>query len=298
MSTAGVSVVIPVRNRPLLLRRALESVLRQTRPVDEIVVVDDASSDETAEVALTLAAKDPRIRLLRQPVPGGACRTRNRGIEAARGAFVAFLDSDDEWEAGKIEAQMAALAAHPGAVACFTGVRHVSGDRTTAVRLPPRRVGLAELEIANVLGSTSSALVRIDALVAAGMFDPAMVSCQDWDLYLRLAPLGSLVTLREALTVYDDGDHGRISRNIAAVLAGHREIARKMLARQSDAGARARLRRLHAFKQADLMAVVGRRPWRALGLGALALRRDPGPASAVLLGRLAYRAAKVGIGLA
>lgn len=107
-ATPLVSVVVPTRDRVAMLMRAIDSVLAQTCGDFEVIVVDDASSDETLQ---RLAAHpDPRIRSLPSVAAGGAPRARNRGIAAARGRYVAFLDDDDEWLPHKLERQLEAFA--------------------------------------------------------------------------------------------------------------------------------------------------------------------------------------------
>lgn len=104
-----VSVIIPSYNRAYIVGQAIESVLRQTHEKVEVVVIDDGSTDDTATV---VKAFDDRVRYIYQPNAGIAV-ARNTGIAAARGEFVAFLDSDDEWLPWKVEAQLAVLRARP-----------------------------------------------------------------------------------------------------------------------------------------------------------------------------------------
>lgn len=111
-----VSVVIPTYNRSRLVCGALDSVLRQTYPAVEVIVVDDGSTDDTAE---RLAAYGERIRVLRQP-NAGVCAARNNGIGVAGGAFIAFLDSDDEWLPWKLSAQIAAFHQYPALQLTYT----------------------------------------------------------------------------------------------------------------------------------------------------------------------------------
>ena len=106
--TPDVSVVIPTRNRPTLVLRAVRTVLAQTHQAFEVVVVVDGPDDETAGALRELA--DPRIRVVQLPAKGGAPTARNQGVLAARGAWVALLDDDDEWLPTKLEAQLAVAA--------------------------------------------------------------------------------------------------------------------------------------------------------------------------------------------
>jgi GT2 family glycosyltransferase len=124
---ADVSVVIPTYNRADLLPRAIESVLSQTRPPAEVVIIDDGSTDDTADVVARYVDRDPgRVRLLRVP-NGGVARARNAGLAATRGEWIALLDSDDAWAPDKLAVQLAALAARPDCRWSCTGCELIDG---------------------------------------------------------------------------------------------------------------------------------------------------------------------------
>jgi glycosyltransferase involved in cell wall biosynthesis len=110
------SVIIPTYNRAAFIGRALESVLRQTKPGDEVIVVDDGSSDDTPRVLEELGDRIVTLRVAR----GGAGRARNLGLARARNELVAFLDSDDEWLPRKLDIQRAFMAHRPDVLYCFT----------------------------------------------------------------------------------------------------------------------------------------------------------------------------------
>ncbi len=125
MASDGLSVIIPTYNRARLLRRAVDSVLPALAPDDELIVVDDGSTDETADVVNDLG---PPVVYL--PIPhAGAGAARNAGLDAARGPLVAFLDSDDEWHPDKIVLQRSFLERRPDVLFCFSdfGVRVEDG---------------------------------------------------------------------------------------------------------------------------------------------------------------------------
>lgn len=117
---SSVSAVIPCYNGEAYLAEAIESVLRQTRPVDEIIVVDDGSKDRSVEVARSFGA---RVRVIEQPNSGPSA-ARNAGIDAATGDWVALLDADDMWLPHKIERQLEAAAGAPDAVCILSNLRH------------------------------------------------------------------------------------------------------------------------------------------------------------------------------
>ena len=123
-----VSVVIPAYHAAAYLEQAALSVVNQTYEGEwELLIVDDASDDRTGEVGQALEKKDPRIRYIRQPSNQGVAAARNRGVKEAKGAYVAFLDADDWWEAGKLEAQMALLE-KTGMALCCTGRELMAPD--------------------------------------------------------------------------------------------------------------------------------------------------------------------------
>ena len=126
MGSLSVSVVIPTYNRAKLIRRAIDSALRQLRPGDEIIVVDDGSTDNTAAV---VTAFGPPVQYF--PTPnGGAGRARNVGIDHATGNLVAFLDSDDEWFDGKLALQRSLMQSCPEVLFSFSNfaITLKSGD--------------------------------------------------------------------------------------------------------------------------------------------------------------------------
>ena len=196
-----VSVVIPTRNRWELLSRALASVLAQEDVALEVIVVDEGSTDETP--AKLASIDDERVRSLRNDVPTGVARARNRGVEAARGEWVAFLDDDDFWAPAKLRVQLDACAA-TGAAFSYTGLV------TTDPSLERRRVSLpfpsAGLERTildmNLVGPPSSVIARRSLVSDAGGFDPEFSILADWDMWIRLATAAPAVACDEPLTGY------------------------------------------------------------------------------------------------
>jgi glycosyltransferase involved in cell wall biosynthesis len=194
MST--VSVVIPTYNRAGSVGLALDSVLAQTRPADEIIVVDDGSSDATPEV---LAGYGGRIRVIRQE-NAGVSAARNAGIRAATGQWVAFLDSDDEWFPEKLAVQIAAVEKEPRLVAHGTNAELVMAGETIAMfelrgRHDLGRAGCTVVERPLTLAlqdlfCTQAVMARKQALEEAGLFEVGMSICEDFDLLARLALCG------------------------------------------------------------------------------------------------------------
>lgn len=186
-----ISVVIPVYNRSKTLARAVRSVRIQGRDDMEIIIVDDGSTDRTPEVAESLAGPD--LSYIRQE-NAGAAAARNLGINKARGEWIAFLDSDDEWLEGKIDAQMALLE-KSGADFTFCSHLNVGPDgeeRQRRAPLPRSNAELQDLLFRHVSLSTPTVIVRRSLLLEVGCFEEKLKTAQDVDLWFRLARFGSM----------------------------------------------------------------------------------------------------------
>lgn len=227
-----VSVVVPTRDRPRLLQRALRSVLNQTFRSFEILVIDDCSKTDPRVVIDSFG--DARIRLLRHNTPRGAAAARNSGINEAQGEYVAFLDDDDEWRPEMLRRQVEALDTAPPMVAgSYTG-RSVISDSTkqelqnqlpAAVANPGR-----ELPKTNGIGMTSCMMLRRVCLERVGGFDESLPSRQDRDLWIRVAAHYNLIPLREPLLIYHVHVHGgQISTDLDARERGLEVFERRYL---------------------------------------------------------------------
>ena len=185
-----VSVVIPTRDRTRQLRLSLRCALAQGAVDLEIIVVDDGSDEEVAPTVEALA--DARVRVLRNARPLGEAGARNRGIEDARGRWIAFLDDDDLWSPSKLALQRSALDAtgrhwaYGGHVTIDTALDVVSGSPPPA----PDQVAYEITRYNAVPGSASSVIVAAEALADVGGFDPTLRRTTDWDMWLRLARVG------------------------------------------------------------------------------------------------------------
>ncbi len=201
MSAALVSAVIPNFNYGRYLGQAIDSALGQTYPAVEVLVVDDGSTDESERVARRYGE---RIRWIRQ-AHQGVSAARNRGIEESRGAFVAFLDSDDRWHPEKLAKQVARMDRPDVGLVCC-GLRYLDADgRVLRVDIPRQRGRLlrdiALLRWTHGPGG-SSALVRRACFDRAGLFDPALSTSADWDLWRRIACHDAFDAVPEALVDY------------------------------------------------------------------------------------------------
>jgi len=192
-ATPAVSVVIPCYNSEKTIRDTAGSVLGQTRPDFELIIVDDGSKDGTA--AAVQSIDDPRIRYIRQENSGPSV-ARNTGIEAARGDYIAFLDHDDLWFPGFLEKTTALLDRDPEAVMVVTNQywqKHPSDNETTlhdCVELDNTRGEIFFMDIIrrNII-STSACVVRRETLLECGGFDPELRVAEDYHLWLKIATL-------------------------------------------------------------------------------------------------------------
>lgn len=197
-----ISVVVPTRDRPRLLRLALVSALRQ-RGVDlEVIVVDDGSQGSLGGVISGLG--DRRVRLVRQSSSGGVSVARNRGIREASGEWIAFLDDDDMWAPEKLVRQLEAATSR-GRTWVYGGDVNVDGELRvlTGTRPPTPEQVMASLPRFNpVPTGASNVVVRSDVLAEAGAFDPQLRRTEDWDMWIRLARTGPPACVPRPLVGY------------------------------------------------------------------------------------------------
>ncbi|MGH3441161.1 MAG: glycosyltransferase family 2 protein, partial [Nitriliruptorales bacterium] len=200
--TPHVSVVMPVRDGRRFLSFAIESVLSQTVRDLELVVVDDGSRDESPEIVRGFAARDERVRLLRQE-PGGISAALNAGLEAANGRWVARLDADDVALPGRLERQLAAARSRPDVVvwASWAETIDVAGGAIGLVSTGP----LTDAEFARdhaagfveILHPT--VMLRRDLALEVGGYDSRFDGAEDVELWDRMGDFGPMLTIPELL---------------------------------------------------------------------------------------------------
>ena len=183
-----VSVIIPAYNAENTIVETIISLQKQTLQDIEILVIDDGSKDKTVDVVQQLT--DPRIQVFIYP-NGGVSVARNRGIEKAKGEFIAFVDSDDLWTEDKLELQLAALEQHPDASAVYSWTVNMmdngkslsfvqGGESTLEGNIYP------DLLLGHFIGNASNVLVRRDVIDVVGGYEPNL-EFSDWDFCLRVA---------------------------------------------------------------------------------------------------------------
>jgi teichuronic acid biosynthesis glycosyltransferase TuaG len=199
-SSPQVSVIISVYNVAPYIRQTLESVLTQTYRDLEVLVIDDCSTDASRDIVRAVAQQDSRVRLIESEVNTGPAVARNRGIEQARGRYIAFLDGDDLWYPAKLEKQLA-LMQSTGAVFCYTSYCITDEEgRPLSVYEVPASVGYSQLLRTNVI-SCSTAIY--DTQKFGKVYMPLIRKRQDLALWLQLTR-GDLLAygVQEPLATY------------------------------------------------------------------------------------------------
>jgi glycosyltransferase involved in cell wall biosynthesis len=216
-----VTVVIPTRNRRGLLLLTLGTVLWQEGVRFEVVVVDDGSTDGTADMVEDLG--DRRIRVLRNHAARGVSSARNKGIAEAEGRWIAFLDDDDLWAPDKLALQLRA-AGEAGRSWAYAGSVNVTAEHRViggAPPAPPEIVAGGLVRRNLVPGGCSGVIVLADALDDVGVFDESLGFLEDWDLWIRLARSGLPAWVPRPLVGYrvHSGNTTRDTERLLSALA-------------------------------------------------------------------------------
>jgi glycosyltransferase involved in cell wall biosynthesis len=200
-SDTTVAVIIPTFNCARFLGEAVSSVVAQTHPADEIIVVDDGSTDDPTAAL----ARFPMVRLIRQENLGLSA-ARNAGLRSCATSHVVFLDADDRLLPIALEAGLTHAARHPQCALVFGGFYPISEDGRRLgqdIEFPDREVDYPELLCGrNIVGFPATALHRRDCLVEEGGFDQTLRACEDYDLYLRLSRRYSFIAYPTIVAEY------------------------------------------------------------------------------------------------
>jgi len=217
-----VSVIIPVFNRQAVLRRAIDSVLSQSFTDYELIVVDDGSTEPLAD-ALDGVPEKVNLRFLHHDTNRGAAAARNTGAQAAKGRYIAFLDSDDAWHSEKLARQIAFMQAQAGCRAACTGFALVSDCDVFARRLPPAVNDLNEILWGCRISPGTTLMMERTLWEAAGPMDETLGRLEDWDWMILAAKHAPINGFREVLA---DVHHDRYAHvDEAKLVAAAAKIA-------------------------------------------------------------------------
>lgn len=244
----SISIVIPTFNRCELLKRALESVYKQSYTHFETIVVDDGSTDETEQI---VALFFPQVRYFKQP-NNGVSSARNKGVQEAKGDWIAFLDSDDEWLPEKLEKQIDLLKLMPDYKICHTEELWIrNGVRVNQMNKHKKKGGWIFPQCLPLCAmSPSSILIHHSVFEVLGNFDESLPACEDYDMWLRITAQYPVQYIEQPLIKKYGGHEDQLSSQhwgmdrfriqaLQAVIKGNtltsenREKAIKMLVKKS-----------------------------------------------------------------
>ena len=214
-SQDSISVVIPTYNRSHTLARALDSVIAQSVQPLEIIVIDDGSTDDTGTL---VKSQYPDVKLYRQS-NHGVSHARNRGIESANGEWIAFLDSDDAWYPGKLEAQLRELERNPSIRLCHTDEHWIRNGKRINQRFRHEKRGGRIFQHCLPLCaiSPSASLIRRNVFTDMGNFDEDLPACEDYDFWLRFTAREPVAFCDAPLVIKYGGHQDQLSRKFMAM---------------------------------------------------------------------------------
>ena len=208
--TIKISVIIPTFNRKDLVKRAIQSVLNQTIPPIEIIVIDDGSKDGTDQL---IKGEFPQVKYFRK-ANSGISSARNLGIKKSVGNWIAFLDSDDEWLPKKLELQMKSIQENPEYQICHTNEIWIRNGKRVNPKDKHQKFGghIFEKCLPLCVISPSSVLINKDTFGEYGLFDTALPACEDYDLWLRICAFLPVLYLDEPMLKKYGGHKDQLSQ--------------------------------------------------------------------------------------
>lgn len=228
MKVPLVSVIVPAYNQGAYIARAIKSIQNQSFSNVEILVVDDASRDDTREIIAELRSADSRISLIWHPINRGAQAARNTGIESARGEWIAFLDADDEWLTSGLELRLVEAENRNVKVVhsdCY--IKYMANQKQVLFGIKSLS-GMVYKEILREPGPVfQSLLLHTSALKEIGNLDESIVSYQEWDTYIRLAKTYEFGFVEEPTFIYHRHADETISTNPLRVARGYEQVVQK-----------------------------------------------------------------------
>jgi len=204
-----ISVIIPVYNRAEMVKEAILSVCNQTRPADEIIVVDDGSDDNSADAAMSF-----KETVLLQQSNMGISAARNAGVKKASGDLIAFLDSDDLWKADKLRLQEEYMAHNPGIELCHSDEIWILNQKRINQKLYHKKEGgnIFLKCLKRCLISPSAVMIQKSLFSKVGLFDEQMTVCEDYDLWLRITAHHNVGFIDSPLIIKRGGHEDQLSK--------------------------------------------------------------------------------------
>lgn len=224
INTVYYSVIINTCNRRSLLQYALASVLKQTLPASEIIIIDDHSDAE--HDCSDLAKMDPRISIIRNQKRLGGVGARNAGLKLVKHSLVAFLDDDDEWLPQKMERQIDFLQQHPQYVAVSCG-RLVVNDSFSYSETFAEKEARDLFHFDNVYSSFSFLTIRRNEFTSSVFLDENFQAAQDWDFLLCLRNHGPIGFISDVLAKYSNASHERITSSFVKKFDAIQKLLKK-----------------------------------------------------------------------
>jgi len=205
-----ISVIIPTYNRASVLPRAIDSVLSQSLVATEIIIVDDGSTDETPNL---IAKENSKVKYIRQDNKGVSA-ARNLGIKNATSEWVCLLDSDDSWQADKLEKQVEALTNNPDYFICHTNETWFRNGKILNQGKKHKKLGghIFQHCLPLCAISPSSVMIKKTLFDNVGLFDENLPACEDYDMWLRICSTYPVLFIDEALTNKFGGHDDQLSR--------------------------------------------------------------------------------------
>jgi glycosyltransferase involved in cell wall biosynthesis len=234
MKNSLVSVIIPTYKRPDKLDKAMNSVIKQTYNNWELIIVDDNNQDDKyrqeTKRFIKKYLRNPKIKYIKHKKNKVGAAARNTGIKNAQGEFIAFLDDDDKWYNSKLEKQVRKISNNNTNVV-YTGFKVIDEKLNQQIKIKRAEYNknmTEKLCCANVVGTTSTVIIQNNCLKQVGGFDESLLSCQDWDLWIRLAKMGYRFDyIREPLVKYYVHKNNRITNDSYSVVKGHIDFHKK-----------------------------------------------------------------------
>jgi glycosyltransferase involved in cell wall biosynthesis len=197
-----ISVIIPAFNSAKTIKRTIDSVLVQTLTDFELIIINDASTDNTLDIISQY--QDPRLQILSYPHGGGNI-SRNRGLKHALGEYVSFLDADDMWESDKLESQLKVLQQNTEVAIAYSWTDYINEEDNVILKGSHTTANgniYEKLLVHNFLENGSNPLIRKTSIVELGGFDETLTAGQDWDMWLRLAQKHHFICIPKVHILY------------------------------------------------------------------------------------------------